>query len=1013
MSDTSKEEPASQDGRAAAGGRAMAIGSRELQAAGNDTLLRIAGRMAHLGGWEYELSSQRLLLSDQVRALLELAPGAAPGVDEAIGFCAPEWRARMRQAFEACVRDGTPCDEELEIISAGGRRLWVRTIAEAVRDEGSAITRVQGAFQDITGRKGFEEQAVRLAGRLTSTLESITDAFFTLDREWRFTYLNRQAERLLQRSRGELLGKMVWDEFREAVGGISYLEYQRAMRDNCAVEFVEYYAPLERWLEGHGYPSEEGLAVYFRDISERKLAERALQRSNRALQLLSRCNAALIRESKERALIERICHIAVDVGGYRMAWVGYARQDAARSIGVEAHAGQGDLAYLGGMTLSWAEDAPAGACPAGRAIRSGAPVLLEDIQLEDGALPWVAAALACGYHGAAYLPLTNQDGSFGLLALYSGEPFQDAAREIPLLSELADNLAFGLGNLRLRDEQRGIQAHIRDQASLLDKAQDAIIVRGIDRSVLYWNKSAQRLYGWTGEEVLGRPVDALLNDDPEALRAATEIVLRSGDWSGELTRRGKDGAALTVEVRWTLVNEDDGRPKAILSIDTDITRRKAAEREITHLAFYDALTGLPNRRMMLDRLRHALATGGGALLFIDLDNFKTLNDTLGHEQGDLLLRQVALRLRAAVYDSDTVARFGGDEFVVMLENLSPHAAEAALQTRAVGERIQQALKRPFVLKGCEHYSTSSIGATLFEQSGELGELLKRADLAMYQAKAGGRNALLFFDPSMQTVVNDRVALEADLRRALRQREFYLHYQPQLDAAGRVTGAEALVRWRHPQRGVVSPAAFIPLAEETGLILELGQWVLETACAQLAAWAGAAASADLCLAVNVSARQLRHPDFVVDVLAALESSGADPARLKLELTESQLVENVEMAIAKMTALKRSGVGFALDDFGTGYSSLGYLKRLPLDQLKIDQSFVADVLTDPNDAAIARTIVALGQSLGLSVMAEGVETEAQRDFLLQNGCHAYQGYLFSRPLAIEQFDAFLAARALNLT
>ena len=355
-----------------------------------------------------------------------------------------------------------------------------------------------------------------------------------------------------------------------------------------------------------------------------------------------------------------------------------------------------------------------------------------------------------------------------------------------------------------------------------------------------------------------------------------------------------------------------------------------------------------------------------------------------------------------------MARFGGDEFVVMLENLSLEPVAAAAQTRVVGERILQTLTRPFVLKGCEHYSTSSIGAALFERPADVGELLKRADLAMYQAKAGGRNALLFFDPAMQTVVNDRVALEADLRRALQHGEFYLHYQPQLDDAGRVTGAEALVRWRHPQRGVVSPAAFIPLAEETGLILELGQWVLDTACAQLAAWADSGASAHLCLAVNVSARQLRHPGFVADVLAALARSGANPFRLKLELTESQLVDNVELAIAKMTALKRSGVGFALDDFGTGYSSLSYLKRLPLDQLKIDQSFVADVLTDPNDAAIARTIVALGQSMGLSVMAEGVETEAQRDFLLQNGCHAYQGYLFSRPLAIEQFDAFLAGR-----
>ncbi len=980
--------------------------------AGERALLHIAGRVAHLGGWELELPGRRMLWSDEIFALFDMTPGPAPSVERALALLAPPWRGMMRSALEACVAHGTPYDMEIDIVSAAGRRLCVRTIGEAVRDAGGAITRVQGAFQDISGQKRTEERATRLAERLTATLESITDAFFTLDREWRFTYLNRQTENLLQRSRAELLGKMVWDEFQEAIGGISYTEYHRALRDNCAVEFVEYYPPLQRWLEGHAYPSDEGLAVYFRDISARKHAELALVRSNRALQLLSRCNEALIREIKEHELIDRICHIAVDVGGYRMAWVGYAQDDAARSISVEAHAGAGDLAYLRSMTLSWGGRAADGDCPAGRVVRGAAPVLLEDLELLDHGLGWVAAALGSGYRAAAYLPLRDQQRCFGLLALYTGELLSDTVQEVQLLGELADNLAFGVGNIRVREEQRRIQAHIRDQASLLDKARDAIVVRGLDQSVQYWNKSAERLYGWAGEEVLGRSVDALLDDDPAAIAAATAIVLHSGEWNGEVTRRGKDGSALTVEARWTLVSADDGRPKAIMSIDTDITERKAAEREIKYLAFYDALTGLPNRRLMLDRLQHAMAVSGrarhsGALLFIDLDNFKTLNDTLGHDQGDLLLQQVAFRLQAAVYESDTVARFGGDEFVVMVENLSQNAAVAAAQTTAIGERLLLALNLPFLLKDFEHYSTCSIGATLFGPDGDVGELLKRADLAMYQAKAAGRNALRFFDPQMQIAVNARVALEADLRQGLQQRDFYLNYQPQLGEGGRITGAEALVRWRHPQRGVVSPAAFIPLAEETGLILSLGHWVLETACAQLVAWAARPETAQLSVAVNVSARQLRHPAFVEEVLEVLARSGADPARLKLELTESLLVDDVEVTIAKMTALKRWGVGFSLDDFGTGYSSLSYLKRLPLEQLKIDQSFVADVLTDPNDAAIVRTIVALGQSLGLSVMAEGVETEAQRDFLLQHGCCAYQGYLLSRPLSAEQFDAFIAA------
>jgi diguanylate cyclase (GGDEF)-like protein len=441
------------------------------------------------------------------------------------------------------------------------------------------------------------------------------------------------------------------------------------------------------------------------------------------------------------------------------------------------------------------------------------------------------------------------------------------------------------------------------------------------------------------------------------------------------------------------------------------SERAAAER----LALHDPLTRLPNRQLLFDRLRHALAVcsrtrSSGALLFIDLDNFKTLNETLGLTLGDQLLQQVASRLSACVRRTDTVARLGGDEFVVMLEDLGATPKDAAARARGVGEHILAALNQPYQLAGHGHFSSPSIGITLFsEEHTDACELLKRADLAMYHAKAAGRNTLRFFDPHMQRTVAARAALEADLRQGLRNNELLLHYQPQVDGNGHPTGAEALVRWRHPARGLVSPAEFIPLAEETGLIMPLGRWVLESACSQLACWATRADTAHLTLAVNVSARQLRHPDFVEQVLEVLRRTGAPPRQLKLELTEGSLIEDVEDTIAKMFALKALGVGFSLDDFGTGYSSLAYLKRLPLNQLKIDQSFVRDVLTDANDATIARTIVTLGRSLGLAVIAEGVETEAQRDFLARHHCDAFQGYLFSRPLPADQFDAFMRASA----
>jgi predicted signal transduction protein with EAL and GGDEF domain len=358
-----------------------------------------------------------------------------------------------------------------------------------------------------------------------------------------------------------------------------------------------------------------------------------------------------------------------------------------------------------------------------------------------------------------------------------------------------------------------------------------------------------------------------------------------------------------------------------------------------------------------------------------------------------------------VRQDDTVARLGGDEFVIILVGLGMSQREAATRTEGVAEKILAALNRPYQLGDIAHRSTASIGIALFRGPlMAIDELMKQADLTLYKAKAAGRNTLRFFDPAMEVAVKERAALESDLRAALEAQQFLLHYQAQVAGGGRITGAEVLVRWQHPERGMVSPADFIPLAEETGLILPLGHWVLATACAQLVKWATQPALADLTVAVNVSPHQFRQPDFVDEVLAIVKSSGANPHRLKLELTESLLVHNVQDVIEKMYALKAKGVGFALDDFGTGYSSLSYLKRLPLDHLKIDQSFVRDVLIDPNDAVIARTVVALAQSLGLGVIAEGVETEAQRDFLARSGCHAYQGYFFSRPLPVDGFEAF---------
>lgn len=544
------------------------------------------------------------------------------------------------------------------------------------------------------------------------------------------------------------------------------------------------------------------------------------------------------------------------------------------------------------------------------------------------------------------------------------------------------------------------------------ESQESMIITDANNVILRVNRAFSKDTGYTAEEAVGQTPRLLKSNRHGAdfYHAMWESIIRTGGWQGEIWDRRKNGEEYQKWLIISAVKDKEGTVTHYIGAQSDITARKRAEEKINELAFFDQLTGLANRTLLLDRLKQAMTASSrsgrySALLFVDLDNFKTLNDTLSHEVGDLLLKQVARRLTLCVREGDTVARLGGDDFVVILSSLSANEAEAASRTETVSQKILAALNEIYQLGDVLHHSTASIGATLFKGTlTPVDDLMKQADLSMYKSKQAGRNTVVFFDPAMEIAVKERAALEEHLRHALDAKQFDLHFQAQVIDDGRLIGAEALLRWQHSVRGMVSPAQFIPLAEETGLILPIGDWVLETACTQLFKWATQPEMSHLTLAVNVSAHQFRQPDFVDRVLAILKDTGANPRRLKLELTESMLVENVQEIIEKMFALKARGVSFSLDDFGTGYSSLSYLKRLPLDQLKIDQSFVRDVLNDPNDAAIAKTIVALAQSLGLNVIAEGVETEAQRDFLDSVGCHAYQGYFFSRPLPVDDFEAF---------
>ncbi len=943
---------------------------------------------------------------------------------------------------------------------------------------------------------------------------------------------------------------------------------------------------VEIWMNLVDFEGELSRLVLVVDVTRRIETERQLAKVSRAQKMLSAGVQALARATSEDDLLRRVCDIVVELGYYNLVFVGMAQNDAEKNITTVAYAGV-EQHLLEVLNPSWDETSFRGNGPSGRVIRTGRAVVIEDIAVAAKHLPHAERAMAEGFRSCISLPLHDGGHTFGVLSLCAPHVSVVSPEELKLLEELADNLAFGLVNLRnlarkqsaeqaqqriqtavmkvaaaisatgtaffeqlaanmadalqaqcgfvfrlqpaeadatpvlrslgaavrgalqspfawsppdtpahttgvdmlmllerhencldapaktafadvpllaqmgtryhvarridnLEGEPIGLMllgydqkpahadlvcsmlqifasraatelaqqvsgARIRNLARLLDHAQDAITVCDMKGRVQYWNKGSERLYGWTSAEALNQPAMTLLG----ASRAQRDVPMASlracGEWHGEDIKRCKDGRFVTVESRWSLVDGENGQEQTVLVIDTDITERKVAELKIQTLAFYDTLTGLPNRVLLQERLQAAVdrvqgaGALGGAVLMIDLDNFKTINETLGHDKGDLLLQEVGSRLCACVGKNDTVARLGGDEFVVLLEALGAGTVEVAARARLVGERIIRELSAPYRLAGFDYHGRSSIGiAPFLNHTNDAGELLKQADIAMYQAKGAGRHTLRFFDVGLQSVVSERAELEVALRQAFEEDQFLLHYQPQVDHAGQLLGVEALVRWSSPQRGLVSPAVFIPLCEEVGLIFELGHRVLEMACVVLAEWRHKPSTRALTMAVNVSPRQFRHPEFVKQVKDVLSATGAAPYQLKLELTESVLVDDMDSVISKMEALKAIGVSFSLDDFGTGYSSLVYLKRLPLDQLKIDQSFVRDVLSDSNDAAIASTVIALGHSLGLGVIAEGVETAEQRDFLEREGCQAYQGYLFSRPLAEDALNEFLAQR-----
>jgi diguanylate cyclase (GGDEF)-like protein/PAS domain S-box-containing protein len=802
----------------------------------NESRLNLTEHTAGVGSWSFDLGTRQMHHSVECAYILGLQAGEGMSdLEFLVSRYAPEWRRGIGQRLERCAKRGEAFDEEIQVLVPDASPKWVRTVGEAVLGSDGEVVRIQGAVQDISAQKLAQQETLRLAMRLTTTLASITEAFVTLDRQCCFTYLNQESERLLQKTTADLLGLEVWHNFSDTVATRLRTQLGKAITSNRRVEFEEHFQSLGKWLEVRAYPFAEGLAVYFRDVTDRRRSQEQLM---------------LLETSVSR---------------------------------------------------------------------------------------------------------------------------------------------------------------LNDIVAIVDTGANA----DHEPRIVFVNDAFEQHTGYSREEVLGQTPRMLLDLDP-AIAKLRELALsleQNNKARTELMVHRKSGASFWIELEVVSVQANADGVTHWVAVGRDITQRKTAEDMIRHLAFYDPLTDLPNRQLLLDRLQLALAQSKrsgqhGALMFIDLDNFKILNDTLGHHVGDQLLKLVGTRLIQSVRKTDTVARLGGDEFVIMVDDLSTDPEAADKKSRALAEKVLNMLREPFRVAGHQHFATPSIGVTAFNgEQGDVGELLKQADLAMYQAKTLGRNTICFFDPLMQSRMSDNAAVSADLRVGLREKQFRVYYQPQVDRQGMVTGVEALVRWQHPVKGLITPVDFIPVAEDSGLILPLGQWVLETACEQLAAWAKWPQTSRLSIAVNVSVHQFRHPNFVDMVVEAIQRTGVRPHKLKLELTESLLADRMEITIEKMGLLKNLGVTLSLDDFGVGYSSLSMLKRLPLDQLKIDKGFVADVLTDPNDAAISRAIIALAQSLSLQVVAEGVETHEQRDFLAYQGCDQFQGHLFSPPLPIETLDNFL--------
>lgn len=914
------------------------------------------------GVWDWDLAENRVFFSKLWKEMLGFGEDEIrDGFEEWESRIHPEDKAETLAAVHAYL-DGKSQSyaKEHRLRHRDGSWRWILTRGVVVgRDADGKPLRMIGTHLDITERKRMEQS---LSFRQFS-LDHAGEELFWLDRDARILDANKTACQKLGYSHEELCRLSIADL--DPYYPIErWPEHWRDLKRNKNLRFESVHKrsdgtifPVEIVANYFEYDGKEFNCALAHDISERKQAEETLKAVQSRLEFLLKSTPAIIYARRAS-------------GSFDTTFI---------SENVGAHLGYRPADFIG-ETGFW----------------------LNRIHPEDRArvLADLPRVLSAGFHKQEYRFL-HKDGGYRWMHDELVLIRDDEGKPLELVGYWSD----------ITDRKKA-EDELRIAAATFE-THEAIMITDAMANILRVNQAFEQITGFTADEVIGGNPRILSSGrhDKTFYQAMWNQLLSVGTWEGEIWDRRKNGQIYPKWLTITALKDNRGKPTEYVAIFTDITERKHAEEEIRNLAFYDPLTKLPNRRLLLDRLHLALLASErsrqyGALLFLDMDKFKSLNDTLGHNIGDLMLIEVAERIKTGIREVDTVARFGGDEFVVLFEDLGDTVEEASQRISLVAEKIRASLAAPFHFQTHVHISSPSIGVSLFQGHAlAADDVIKQADIAMYHAKNSGRNRVHFFDPALQHSVEWRAAMESDLRKALSHRQLQLYYQIQYDNRGQPFGAEALLRWLHPERGMISPAQFIPIAEESGLILDIGLWVAETACWQLAMWRNNGATRNLILAINVSAQQFKMPNFVESIANIVRAHAIEPERLKLELTESVILHDIDDVVDKMLALQTLGIRLSLDDFGTGYSSLSYLKRLPIDQIKIDQSFVRDIATDANDAMMVKNIIDIALNFQLNVIAEGVETEQQFQFLQQNGCMAYQGYFFGKPLPIDEFEAQL--------